>query len=111
MMLDVDETFTMMIRGQGQGQEMTSVPFRDYFCLSRHITLGQFPDKPRLASFPFNSLPSVVPKQNLGRDGEFLQAQCRSYYQCDAILSQVLAVVMCLSVTCQFISEWMHVLS
>jgi len=33
----VDETFTMIwfsskvIRGQGQGEEMTSVPYRDYF--------------------------------------------------------------------------------
>jgi len=37
MMLEVDETFIhdnmtfKVIRGQGQGQEMTSVPFRDYF--------------------------------------------------------------------------------
>jgi len=36
-MLEVDETFIhdnmtfKVIRGQGQGQEMTSVPFRDYF--------------------------------------------------------------------------------
>jgi len=35
VMLDVDETFTTMtfkvIQGQGQGQEMTSVLFQDYF--------------------------------------------------------------------------------
>ena len=34
-MLEVDETFTKMtfkvIRGQGQGQEITSVPYRHYF--------------------------------------------------------------------------------
>jgi len=34
-MLEVDETFTAMtfkvIWGQGQGEEMTSVPYRDYF--------------------------------------------------------------------------------
>jgi len=34
-MLEVNETFTMMTFkvtwGQGQGQEMTSVHFRDYF--------------------------------------------------------------------------------
>jgi len=34
-MLEVDETFTTMtfkvIRGQDHGEEMTSVPYRDYF--------------------------------------------------------------------------------
>jgi len=38
VMLEVDETFTTMtfkvIRGQSQGQEMTSVPCRDYFIVS-----------------------------------------------------------------------------
>jgi len=37
MMLEVDKTFTTMsfkvIRGQGQGQEMTSVSCRDYFSI------------------------------------------------------------------------------
>jgi len=44
-MLEVDETFTTIrlkvIRGEGQGQEMTSIPSRDYFyprCLIMHST-------------------------------------------------------------------------
>jgi len=32
MMLDIHDDMTFkVIRGQGQGQEMTSVPYRDYF--------------------------------------------------------------------------------
>ena len=43
MMLEVDETFTFKdIRGQGQGQEITSVPYQDYFsssALKTHLPL------------------------------------------------------------------------
>ena len=50
-MLEVDETFTNMtfkvIRGQGQGQEMTSVPYQDYFFVLlpiRPVSVGYLAD-------------------------------------------------------------------
>jgi len=52
MMLEVDETFTTneymtckVIRGQGQGQEMISVPFRD--CFYRRVPHNLFPAFPK----------------------------------------------------------------